>query len=146
MEEIVVDAAEMNDGDMREVEVGEHKVLLVRLDGEFYAVGGECTHFGAPLADGTIHKGRVRCPWHQACFDAVNGDLEEPPALDALSQFEARVEDGKVIVEVPEGATNEAQPELVEKDLSQDDRTFLIIGGGAAARARWGCEGLCVGQ
>ncbi|MFB6291067.1 MAG: FAD-dependent oxidoreductase [Candidatus Bipolaricaulia bacterium] len=133
MREVVVNADEMNDGDMREFEVGDQKVLLVRLNGEFYAVGGECTHFGAPLADGTMHKGRVRCPWHHACFDAVNGDLEEPPALDALSRFEARVEDGEVIVEVPEDATSEVQPELVEKDLSQDDRTFLIVGGGAAS-------------
>ncbi len=133
MEEVVVDADEMNDGDMREVEVDDHEVLLVRLDGEFYAVGGECTHFGAPLADGATHRGRVRCPWHQACFDAVSGKLEEPPALDALSRFEARVEDGKVVVKVPEDATNEAQPELVEKDLNQDDRTFLIVGGGAAS-------------
>ncbi len=133
MEKAVVDAAEMNDGEMREFEVDERKVLLVRLYGEFYAVGGECTHFGAPLADGVLHKGRVRCPWHQACFDAVNGDLEEPPALDALSRFEARVEDGEVIIQVPEGSTNEAGPKLAEKDLTQDDRTFLIVGGGAAA-------------
>ncbi len=135
MEEVVAKVDEFEDGDMREVEVGDVTVLLVRLDGEFYAVGGECTHFGAPLADGVIHNGSVRCPWHQACFDATTGELEEPPALDALSKFKARVEDGKVVVSIPDEATNESLPEMAEKDPDRDDRTFVIIGGGAAGHS-----------
>jgi len=132
MEKVVAAVDELEDGDVKGVEVGEVEVLLVKLDGEFYAVGGECSHFGAPLADGVIHNGRVRCPWHQACFDAVSGEMEEPPGLDALSKFEARQEGGKVIVTVPEGSTGETRPEMVEKDLNQDDRVFVIVGGGAA--------------
>ena len=132
MEKVVAGVEELEDGDVKGVEVGDAEVLLVRLEGEFYAVGGECSHFGAPLADGVIHNGRVRCPWHQACFDAASGEMEEPPGLDVLSKFEAREEDGKVIVTVPEGAAGQTRPEMVEKDLSQDDRVFVIIGGGAA--------------
>lgn len=132
MEKVVANVEELEDGDTQQVEVGDVEVLLVRLEGEFYAVGGECSHFGAPLADGVFHNGRVRCPWHQACFDAVSGEMEEPPGLDALSKFEAREEDGKVIVSVPESADTQTRPNMVEKDISQDARTFVIIGGGAA--------------
>lgn len=58
--------------------------------------------------------------------------MEEPPGLDALSKFEARQEGGEVIVTVPEGSTGQTRPEMVEKDLSQDDLVFVIVGGGAA--------------
>ena len=37
---------------MKEVDVGDSKALLVRDNGEFYAVGAKCTHYGAPLAKG----------------------------------------------------------------------------------------------
>lgn len=132
MKKVVADVKDLEDGDMRQVEVGDAEVLLVKLEGEFYAVGGECTHFGAPLADGVIHKGRVRCPWHQACFDAASGDMEEPPGLDVLSKFEAREEADEVVVSVPDDATGQTTPEMAEKDLEEDDRTFVIVGGGAA--------------
>jgi len=135
MEKVVAKAQEMEDGEMKEIEVNGQEVLLVKIQGEFYAVGAKCTHFGAPLADGVLHRGRLRCPWHQACFDAASGELEEPPALDALSKFDTRVEDGEVIVVVPEGATSEPSPETVEQNLEEDDRTFLIIGAGGAGGA-----------
>jgi nitrite reductase/ring-hydroxylating ferredoxin subunit len=52
MEARVAKVKDMQDGDMREVVVGETKVLLTRLKGRFYAIGAECTHYGGPLADG----------------------------------------------------------------------------------------------
>ena len=47
---------------MREVDVGEGKALLVKENGEFYAVGSKCTHYGAPLAKGESH-GIYRSSW-----------------------------------------------------------------------------------
>ena len=41
---------------MQEVEIGLGKALLVKTGGNFYAVGGKCTHYGAPLAKGTLSK------------------------------------------------------------------------------------------
>ena len=40
---------------MRSVDVGEGKVLLVREDGQYYAVGAKCTHYAAPLAKGEVN-------------------------------------------------------------------------------------------
>jgi len=39
---------------MKAVEVDGTKVLLVKDNGTFHAVGAKCTHYGAPLASGTI--------------------------------------------------------------------------------------------
>jgi NADPH-dependent 2,4-dienoyl-CoA reductase/sulfur reductase-like enzyme/nitrite reductase/ring-hydroxylating ferredoxin subunit len=133
-EAIVFKAHELQDGEMREVVVGETKVLVVRLKGRFYAIGAECTHYGGPLIDGALSGRRVVCPWHQAVFDVMTGNLEEPPALDAQPCYEVRVEDGDVILKVPDAAENRRTPTMVRRDPA-DSRTFVILGAGAAGNA-----------
>jgi thioredoxin reductase/nitrite reductase/ring-hydroxylating ferredoxin subunit len=133
-EAIVFKAHEVQDGDMREVMVKQAKVLVVRLKGRFYAIGAECTHYGGPLIDGALSGRRVVCPWHQAVFDAMTGNLEEPPALDAQPCYEVRVEDGDVIVRVPDVSDNRRTPAMARRDLA-DGRTFVILGAGAAGHA-----------
>ena len=136
MEAKVAQVEDLQDGEMREVVVGETKVLLVRLKGKFYAIGGECTHYGGPLAEGALSGHRVRCPWHQAVFDVMNGDLEEPPALDAEPCYTVRVEGDDIIVKVPEKAAGRRTPAMVRRDPA-DDRTSGDPGG----RGRGQCRG-----
>ena len=130
--EVVASVDELDDGDMKQVSVGDMEVLLTKLDGTFYATGAYCSHYGAPLADGVLEEGTgcVVCPWHHAVFDVTEGDLVEAPARDDLSAFEVTVEGDDVIVEVPEGATPVRPPEL--KGRGSDERHFVIVGGGAA--------------
>ena len=75
---------------MKTVDICEGgKALLVRdSDGEYTAVGHKCTHYGAPLATGVYMNGRVRCPWHGACFNTKTGDIEDFPGLDSIPKFE----------------------------------------------------------
>lgn len=73
---------------MREVDIGESKALLVHQNGQFSAIGHKCTHYGAPLAKGYLGNGRVRCPWHGACFSVQSGDIEEFPGLDGVPCFQ----------------------------------------------------------
>jgi len=134
MEAKVARIHDLQDGEMREVVVGETKVLLVRLKGKFFAIGGECTHYGGPLAEGALSGHRVVCPWHQAVFDVMTGDLEEPPALDAEPCYPVRVEGDDVIVEVPEKTASRRAPAMVRRDPA-DARTLVILGAGAAGNA-----------
>lgn len=59
---------------MKEFPLSDGKVLLVKQEGNIYAVGTKCNHYGAPLVTGTLSNGRIRCPWHGACFDLKSGD------------------------------------------------------------------------
>lgn len=134
-EQIVAQVSDLSDGQMKQVSVGERTVLLVRVDSEFYALGARCPHYGAPLKDGTLHGRRLFCPWHQSVFDAVSGDLEDPPALDALGQFEVRVDGDDVIVVIPEGTASERTMQMAKYDPGADGRHFVIVGAGASANA-----------
>ena|SRR5215207_61739 len=51
--------SELEDGEMKEVAVGETKILLARVNGKCYAVGANCPHYGAPLVEGALSGERV---------------------------------------------------------------------------------------
>src|SRR4051812_30025898 len=129
----VAGADELKDGEMRQVSAGGVDVLVARVDGEHYALGAACTHYHAPLAEGLLSGDRIVCPWHHACFSVKTGDVLEPPALDALPRFACRVENGRVLVAVPEGAEDRRTPEMAKR--GGDARTFAILGAGAAGYA-----------
>ena len=91
MEAIVAQKGDLQDGDMKEVMVGETRVLLTKIKGQFQAIGNICTHYGGWLHEGCLSGTGVYCPWHQSRFNVISGDVEEPPALDAVPRFAVRV-------------------------------------------------------
>ena len=77
---------------MRQVELsGGGKALLVYQNGVYSAIGHKCTHYGAPLVKGALGDGRVRCPWHGACFNVLTGDIEDFPGLDGLACYSVTI-------------------------------------------------------
>ncbi|KAK9522716.1 hypothetical protein VZT92_019162 [Zoarces viviparus] len=98
VEASVCHVKDLENGQMREVDLGSGRALLIKQHGEFSAMAHKCSHYGAPLVKGVLSKGHVRCPWHGACFDIATGDLEDFPGLDSLPTFQVRVEKDKVII------------------------------------------------
>jgi len=120
---------------MKEFSVDETRILLARVGDRFHAVSATCTHYGGPLAEGVLCGTRVMCPWHHAVFNVVNGDMEEPPALDALTSYDVRIDGEHVLVSVPEDDSGRRTPAMVQRDTNVDSRQFVIIGAGAAGYA-----------
>jgi len=132
-EHVVASAGELADGQMKVVEIHDRTILLVKVDGEYKAYAPECPHHGAPLAEGALQGHRLRCPWHQAVFDARDGSLLEPPSLDRLWHYDVRIRGDDVIVVVPqEPAAAAPAPAMTDRDPALDTRTFAILGAGAA--------------
>ncbi|MEH2275775.1 MAG: FAD-dependent oxidoreductase [Nostoc sp.] len=132
IEAVVANINDLNDGEMRQVAVGETEILLTRLDGKFHAVGAHCSHYKAPLAEGVLSGHHVVCPWHNAYFDVRTGDQLEPPGLDSLTCYQVRIEGENVIVSVPEETTGLRSPAMAQFNPDADKRTFVILGAGAA--------------
>ncbi|MEH2338755.1 FAD-dependent oxidoreductase [Nostoc sp.] len=132
IEAVVANINDLNDGEMRQVAVGETEILLTRLDGKFHAVGAHCSHYKAPLAEGVLSGHHVVCPWHNAYFDVTTGDQLEPPGLDSLACYQVRIEGENVIVSVPEETTGLRSPTMAQFNPDADKRTFVILGAGAA--------------
>ncbi|MEH1847725.1 MAG: FAD-dependent oxidoreductase [Nostoc sp.] len=132
VEAVVANVNDLNDGEMRQVSVGETEILLTRLEGKFYAVGAHCTHYRVSLAQGVLSGHYVVCPWHNAYFDVTTGDQLEPPGLDSLACYGVRIEGENVIVSVPEETTGLRSPAMAQFNPDADGRTFVILGAGAA--------------
>jgi NADPH-dependent 2,4-dienoyl-CoA reductase/sulfur reductase-like enzyme len=113
------------DGGMIAGHVGDEAVLLARVADRCFAVGATCTHYGAPLIEGVITGGKIRCPWHHAEFDLATGALSRPPALSGLACWSVEVRGGIARVgkkvEPPRPAAKRAAPKSV-----------VIVGAGAA--------------
>ena len=101
----VCGTADLQDGQMREFQVGPNKrtdkILVAKIDGQFYAVGSRCTHFGAPLSQGLLIGDKVYCPWHLASFSVKTGFHQYGPVFNSLKTFNVIVKDDRVFVEVP---------------------------------------------
>ncbi|XP_056612916.1 apoptosis inducing factor mitochondria associated 4 [Triplophysa dalaica] len=130
--EMVCLESDLQDGEMNEVVMDHHKILLVRNNGEFTAVGGLCTHYGAPLVKGALVGDRVRCPFHGACFNTKTGDIEEFPGLDCLPKYKVKVEDGKVYVTAAKKMKNKRVKEMSGR-VPEVRHTVVLIGGGPAS-------------
>ena len=128
-------ASELADGDMRELKVGEgkqDKVLISRVKGEVYAVGAFCSHFGLPLSQGALFDDKVMCPAHAAGFSVITGAIESGPYPDGIPKYTIVKEGSKLFVEVPEDGIKQKQVASMTKRDPNDERNFVIVGGGAA--------------
>lgn len=123
----------LKNGEMKSFNIDEeNKVLLCRINNEYFAVGANCTHYGAPLEEGILKDDMIICPWHHACFNAKTGNLLEPPAMDSLTKYEIKTEGNSVKVFVPDKIQGSWVPDMARKDIKADSRTFLILGAGAS--------------
>jgi len=93
-----VDDSEAGTGTV--IDTGEATIALFNTDGDFYAIGNECTHQGGPLGDGELDDTTVTCPWHGAEFDVTSGDVLAPPADEDEPTYEVRVDGDEVQVDV----------------------------------------------
>jgi NADPH-dependent 2,4-dienoyl-CoA reductase/sulfur reductase-like enzyme/nitrite reductase/ring-hydroxylating ferredoxin subunit len=105
-------------------QLAEDEVLLVRSGGSVFAVGASCPHYHAPLADGAIIDGTIRCPWHHACFDLRSGAVLRAPALVPLPAWQVEERDGRLFVG--------SRLEPAQASVPTAPRSVVIIGAGAA--------------
>src|SRR5665647_1957836 len=67
-------------GKMKKVTLDGKEILIANVNGNYYAVGSECTHFGGDLSEGVLQSNIVTCPNHKARFDVTSGKVVSPPA------------------------------------------------------------------
>ena len=94
----VLRADELRDGELIPVEIDGTPVVLVRHDGEFYAVQNNCSHKDFPLSEAGFdpRDGVLVCAWHGGCFDVKTGAAVVPPATEQVETHPVRVTDGWV--------------------------------------------------
>jgi 3-phenylpropionate/trans-cinnamate dioxygenase ferredoxin subunit len=82
---------------------GTEQVLVINTGGDLQAVQGICSHEYFELDKGFLTAGTLTCALHLSRFDLENGEPLDPPAEEPLAVYPIVIEDGRVLIEVPEG-------------------------------------------
>lgn len=97
----VLEPGELPEGRVKAVTCKHRTLCLSHFEGQFAALDNKCPHQGGPLAEGSIEKGLLRCPWHGWDFHPITG---KPPGDfdDGVETFPVEVRDDGVYVAFPE--------------------------------------------
>ena len=86
---------------------GVDQVLVVNMGSgardDFRAYQGICSHEYFELDKGFLTAGSITCALHLSRFDLLTGDALDPPAEEPLVMYPVIVEDGRILIEAPEG-------------------------------------------
>ncbi|WP_424932750.1 FAD-dependent oxidoreductase [Amaricoccus macauensis] len=106
----------------------EKSVILVKQGAHVMALSGNCTHAGAPLKNGIVAEGEIRCPWHHARFSVETGEATAAPGFEPLGCYVTEVSDGIVRV------TGKRDP-APTRARQLKEGPVVIVGGGAGGHA-----------
>jgi 3-phenylpropionate/trans-cinnamate dioxygenase ferredoxin subunit len=93
---------EVKPGTARRFEVGDHRIALVRIGDDFYALGDRCSHADYSLSEGEVWEDEreIECPKHGSTFSLETGKPQTLPATRPVPVYRVLVEGDDVLVEV----------------------------------------------
>ena len=94
---------EIASGSARRFDVRGHRIAVVRIDDDFYAIGDRCTHADISLSEGEVYAEtrEIECWKHGSTFSLETGKPSTLPATKATPVYRVRVADGDVVVVLP---------------------------------------------
>ncbi len=94
---------ELAPGTARRFDVGPHRIALVRIGDDFYAIGDRCSHADYSLSEGEVwaDEREIECWKHGSTFSLLTGEPQTLPATAPVPVYTVRVEGPDVLVEVP---------------------------------------------
>ncbi len=84
------------------VDIGGHRLAVVRCDGDVYVIGDRCTHADISLAEGEVDCANktIECWKHGSEFRLTDGEPETLPATKPTPTYAVTVTDGDIYVEL----------------------------------------------
>jgi nitrite reductase/ring-hydroxylating ferredoxin subunit len=100
-------SSEIGVGKTKKFAIGDLELLIVNVDGRFYAIDALCTHYGGDLSEGKLEGNIITCPNHGSKFDVRDGKVVSPPKeplgrpeIENLTSYPLRVENKEILVKV----------------------------------------------
>ena len=87
-------------GEMADFDHNEKKIMIMNMNGTFYASDRICTHAYVDLTSGILNESEktVTCPLHLSSFDMKSGDPLNLPAEEPLSVYQVKKEKNKLFI------------------------------------------------
>lgn len=93
---------DLGTGSARRFDVEGHRIALVRVGDDFYAIGDRCSHADYSLAEGEVFDDdlELECPKHGSTFSLLTGEPASLPATRPVPVYQVVVEGDEVWVDV----------------------------------------------
>ena len=90
-------------GTARKYDDGEHRIAVVRIGDQFYALGDRCSHADYSLSEGDVWEDEreIECPKHGSTFSLESGKPQTLPATRPVPVYRVLVDGADVLVELP---------------------------------------------
>ncbi len=92
---------ELWEGELKAMTLDGRAVLLLRRGDEVRAFADRCPHQGVALSEGKLQGDVLTCAAHSWQFDADTGRGLNPEGCQ-LTRYDVRIEDGEILVDLPE--------------------------------------------
>ena len=94
---------ELNSGEARRFDVAGHRIALVRIGDDFYAIGDRCSHADYSLSEGEVFEDdlEIECWKHGSAFSLTTGEPQSLPAVKPVPVYDVRIEGDDVMVVLP---------------------------------------------
>jgi 3-phenylpropionate/trans-cinnamate dioxygenase ferredoxin subunit len=87
----------------RRFDVDGHRLCVVHLDDDWYAISDTCSHANFSLSEGDlwVEEREIECPKHGSTFDLRTGEPQALPATKPVPVYDVRVDGDDVVVTLP---------------------------------------------
>jgi 3-phenylpropionate/trans-cinnamate dioxygenase ferredoxin subunit len=86
------------EGACKRIELGEKRIALFNVRGEFFAIDDTCSHEEASLSQGELEGHLVECPLHGSRFDVRTGQVRSLPAVVPVDTYELVIEGEDILI------------------------------------------------
>jgi 3-phenylpropionate/trans-cinnamate dioxygenase ferredoxin subunit len=94
---------DVSPGTARRFDLDGHRIALVRIGEDFYALGDRCSHADYSLSEGDVYPDEleIECPKHGSTFSVKTGEPQTLPATRPVPVYDIEVEGDDVMVILP---------------------------------------------
>lgn len=98
----VCDDKSLGEGEMKEFDYDDKKIMVTRVAGKLYATDRICTHAYADLTNGMLNEQEctVTCPLHLSAFKLDSGVPQNPPAEAPLKTYKVKIQDAGIYIDI----------------------------------------------
>jgi nitrite reductase/ring-hydroxylating ferredoxin subunit len=88
-------------------EVGDQRLAVFNIGGNYYVTDDECTHAAASLAEGMLDGDVIECCLHFGAFHVPTGEVKAPPCSITLRTYKVVLQGDDVFVDLDRNAAGE---------------------------------------
>jgi 3-phenylpropionate/trans-cinnamate dioxygenase ferredoxin subunit len=95
---------DIKSGEATKVEVGGHKIAIIRIEDGLYAIGDTCSHANYSLSEGEVYEEEkeIECWKHGSTFSLESGEPQCLPATEPVPVYDVKRDGDDVVVVIGE--------------------------------------------